>query len=220
MQLRHVEFLGALSSTLPLETELHVVFTDALNYDASVEMPDSKIISFNSAMQYVELAHDDMTDSFVKAAQRCSLVHAMYIVIAEKDTYSDLSDAAIDNGGFNDVMVGGAHQNATWCVRVRHYGKMSTEKKAKRYGARSRSMKLEREALKALTPLLVKFGGSVNLQNPDCKIYVFDGLLGKKKVLARRMATGPQVRFGHVQSNAFLLVPRPDHCFFFYPIYV
>jgi hypothetical protein len=197
MQLRHVEFLGALSSTIALETEPHVVFTDALNYDASVEMPDSNIMSFNSAMQYVELAHDDnMTDSIIKAAQRCSLVHAIYSVIAEKDTYSDLSDAAIDNGGFNDVMVGGSHQNATWCVRVRHYGEMSTEKKVKRYGARSRSMRLERQALKALKPLLVKFGGSVNLQNPDCKIYVFDGLSGKKKVLARRMATGPQVRPG------------------------
>lgn len=196
MQLRHVEFLGALSAIFSGDTERHVVFTDALNYDATAEMPDSNIISFNSAMQYVELAHDGMTDSFVKAAQRCSLVHAIYIVIAEEDSYSDLSDAAIENEGFNDVMVGGAHQNATWCVRVRHYGDMSTEKKAKRYGTRSRSMNLEREALKALWPLLVKFGGSVNLQSPDCKIYVFDGLLGKKKVLARHMATGPKVRSG------------------------
>jgi hypothetical protein len=37
------------------------------------------------------------------------------------------------------------------------------------------SMKLEREALEALTPMLSKFGGRVNVQNPDCKIYVFDG---------------------------------------------
>ena len=195
-QLRHVEFLGALSSTVPLESKHHVAFTDALNYDANVEMSDSNIIRFNSAMQYVELAHDNMTESFVKAAQRCSLVHALYYVIAEKDTYSDFSDAAIDNGGFNDMMVGGTHQNATWCIRARHYGDRSTETKAKRYGARSRSMKLERDALRALKPLLVKFGGRVNLQNPDCKIYVFDGLLGKKKVLARRMAIGPQVRHG------------------------
>jgi hypothetical protein len=194
MQLRHIEFLGALSSVLPLAMEGLVVFTDALNYDATVAMPDSKIISFNSAMQFVELAHDDLTDSFVKAAQRCSLVHAIYTVVAEGDTYSFLSNAALENGGFNDIVEGGSHKNATWCLRARHYGNQSTEKKAKRYAARSRSMKLEREALEALAPLLIKFGGSVNLQNPDCKIYVFDGLLGKKKVLARRLATGPQVR--------------------------
>jgi hypothetical protein len=195
MQLRHVEFLGALFSVLPLETERPVVvFTDALNYDASVEMPDSKIISFNSAMQYVELSRDDLADAFIRATQRCSLVHAIYSIVAEEDTCSDLADAAIENGGFNDISVGGSHHNATWCLRARHYGNQSTEKKAKRYAARSRSMKLEREALKALTPLLEKFGGSVNLQNPDCKMYVFDGLFGKKKVLARRLATGPQVR--------------------------
>jgi hypothetical protein len=170
------------------------VFADALNYDAAVEMPDSKIISFNSAMQFVELAHDDLTDSFVKAAQRCSLVHAIYSIVAEADSCGGLSDVALENGSFHDVMVGGSNQNAAWCLRARHYGNQSTEKKAKRYAARSRSMKLEREALEALTPMLSKFGGRVNLQNPDCKIYVFDGLLGTKKVLARRLATGPQVR--------------------------
>ena len=204
MQFRHIEFLGALSSVLgrPCGTELPIAFQDALSYDASVEMSEMKIASFNSAMQSIEFIPNAadvdimnvlVPEAFMKAAQRCSLVHAIYKVVAEQDTYNDLSDAAMRGRDFNDVMVGGANQNATWALRVRHYGDMSTEKKAKRYGARARSITLEREALKALKPLLLKFGGRVDLLNPDCKIYVFDGLLGRKKVLARRLATGPQV---------------------------
>jgi tRNA G10 N-methylase Trm11 len=44
-----------------------------------------------------------------------------------------------------------------------------------------------------LEPLLSTFGGAVNLLSPDCKIYVFDGLGSGRKVLARRIASGPQV---------------------------
>lgn len=200
-QLRHFEFLGALTAVLDDHTRRPmnetVTFSNALNYDhSSVRMSEAKISSFNSAMQYIELSKDAdegalTTDTFVKAAERCSLVHAIYRVVAEEESYDDLADAARENGGFDDVMKGGANQNATWCMRVRHYGNERIEEKAKRYGSSSRSMKLERKALKALKPLLLDFGGKVDLLNPDCKIYVFDGLL-EKKVLARRLATGPQ----------------------------
>jgi tRNA G10 N-methylase Trm11 len=53
-------------------------------------------------------------------------------------------------------------------------------------------MKEERKALKDLTPLLSKFVGRVDLMNPDCNIYLFNGLKGKV-VLARRLAVGPPV---------------------------
>jgi hypothetical protein len=46
-------------------------------------------------------------------------------------------------------------------------GNRASTEKAKRYSARSRSMKLEEVALKVLKPLLLKFGGHFNLQNPD-----------------------------------------------------
>ena len=214
-QLRHFEFLGALKAVLDRPCIASLTFTDALDYQhSSAKMSEMKVESFNSAMQYIELKPDADrnvldTDAFVKAAERCSLVHAIYKVTAEEDAYSDLSNAAMENGGFADVMVGGENQNATWCVRVRRYGEESTEGKAKRYGARSRSMKLEREALKALKPLLLNFGGKVDLLNPDCKIYVFDGLL-EKKVLARRLATGPQISI--MDPNTRICVTNTPLC--------
>jgi tRNA G10 N-methylase Trm11 len=67
-----------------------------------------------------------------------------------------------------------------------------TAGKEKRYSSNARSMKLEQEGLKALTELLIKFGGKVDLLNPDCKVYIFDGFVGNKKVLARRIAVGPR----------------------------
>ena len=61
-------------------------------------------------------------------------------------------------------------------------------------------MKLEKDGLTALKDLLIKFGGKVDLENPDCKIYIFDGLqdvidgeLDTRKILARRIAVGPKV---------------------------
>lgn len=195
-QLRHYEFRGALRAITGRICD-DVFFTNALNYKHDLaKMSESKMASFNSAMQYIKFTiNADKTvlnkNAFVKAAERCSLVHAIYQVVAEQDTFEDLVDAAIENGGFDDVMVGGGNENATWCLRVRHYGSDRIEEKAKRYGSSSRSMKLERKALNTLKPLLLKFGGKVDLLNPDCKIYIFDGLLDRK-VLARRLATGPQ----------------------------
>jgi len=58
-------------------------------------------------------------------------------------------------------------------------------------------MKKEQDGLRALKKLLVQFHGKVDLDRPDCKIYVFDGienrrigLGGKQKILARRIAKG------------------------------
>jgi len=102
-----------------------------------------------------------------------------------------------------DMQSGKENQNATWCVRVRHYGEISGTKKEKRHGERARSMASERVALKALTPLLLTFGGGVDLVNPDCKLYVFDGVRtlwgsssnnnNNNKILARRIAVGPRI---------------------------
>ena len=46
-----------------------------------------------------------------------------------------------------------------------------------RHGPRqTRSVSQERIALQALKPLLVTFGGGVDLTHPDCKLYVLDGI--------------------------------------------
>jgi hypothetical protein len=96
-----------------------------------------------------------------------------------------------------------------WCIRVRHFHESSNlydassssssdsgSGKERRYSARTtQSFSMERPVLKALTPLLLTFGGKVDLQNPDCKIYVFDGLEPDRcKMLARELAVGPKVR--------------------------
>ena len=142
-------------------------------------------------------------EACIQAVQRCSLIHALYQVVAESDeSYDDLAAKAMANGGFDDM----ARKNASWCVRVRHYGENEDFSKERRYGHRARSMALERQALQALKPLLLTFAGSVDLVEPDCKIYIFDGLgsaSSSKMVLARRIASGPRVS---------MLDPNTRHC--------
>jgi hypothetical protein len=133
--------------------------------------------------------------SFTSAVSRCSLIHNVYEVIAEGGEYSELCNAANLNEGFRDMYKGAENENDTWAVRVRHFGD-EAGRKERRYGARTRTMTFEKEALTALKPLLLKFGGGVDLKDPDCKIYVMDGLGAeeKKKVLARKIASGRKVR--------------------------
>jgi len=55
-------------------------------------------------------------------------------------------------------------------------------------------MQEEKKALLApVEPLLLKFGGRVDLNNPDCFVYFFNGMNSKNTVLARRLAKGPPV---------------------------
>jgi tRNA G10 N-methylase Trm11 len=169
-------------------------FRDALNYTGEANMPEDKRTRFNQAMQYVDVPHseDVALDSYAAAAERCSLVHALYLVVAETDSYEGLSKMALASGGFEDMAVGNPNASNSWCIRVRHYGAVSGEKKERRHGVRTRSVSMERRALKDLTPLLLTFGGNVDLKHPDCKIYVFDGLENDRKVLARRLAVSPR----------------------------
>lgn len=51
---------------------------------------------------------------------------------------------------------------------------------------------MEKDACIALKPMLLKFGGGVDLENPDCKVFVFDGIDGRK-ALGRKIAAGPRV---------------------------
>lgn len=200
MQFRHLEFHGALSAVLGREVSIQesdLIFTNALEYSGDAEMPKVKLLRFNQAMQYLHLDTADGATiprrAFVAATERCSLVHAIYEVVAEGGNYSELSKIALLNGGFGDMVHGQENEKATWCVRVRHYGEFSDTKKERRYGERARSLSMEKEALTAMKPLLETFGGGVNLREPNTKIYVFDGLGNGRKVLARRMASGPQV---------------------------
>ena len=197
---RRPEFLGALSGTtgLPLDQNAPIHFQNALSYDGETYMPKIKLKAYNEAMQWMSLSSDDTLDArafsreaISKAASRCALISSVYEVVAEGDSYDELSDNAIENGGFNDMMKAGENEHISWAVRVRQYGNKADAKKERRHSERTRSFTMEKEVLQGLKPMLLKFGGSVNLENPECKIYVFDGLIGSK-VLARKMADGPQ----------------------------
>lgn len=211
MQFRHIELEGALAAILGTNfdnTTLH--FSDALNYTGNAEMPEAKILRFNQAMQYVTIRQRIDRKSIVAAVERCSLVHAIYEISCEADDYEGIARKAVLNEAFVAMRPGESNALATWCVRVRHYGEKSDAQKEKRYGSRTRSLTKEKEALRALEPLLIQFGGSVNLQNPDCKIYVFDGLVREQVTLARTIASGPSVSM--IAPNTRICVTNTPLC--------
>jgi tRNA G10 N-methylase Trm11 len=197
MQFRHWEFTGALEAVTgdggDREAISSLTFHDALQYTGEAFMHEQKLIRFNQSMQYIDLAAINLSlAAYVRAAQRSSLVHAVYLACADADSYEDLAQVALQNGSFDDMRPGQRNEAAKWCVRVRHFGANSKETKERRHGERSRSITMEQEALKALKPLLLTFGGGVDLKKPDCKIYLFDGMKNERKVLARRVAVGPK----------------------------
>ena len=201
-QFRQLEFTSALEAVLGLsyENPLTLSFHDALKYTGQAAMTDVNIEHFNEAMQYVEFPAETLpvpisTNNVIQAAQRCSLVHALYEVMPSADDINDLAPLAIQDGGFADLYRDGENGKMTWCFRARNYRdpSMSDSGREKRYGSRARSMALEKTGLAALKELLLLFGGKVDLLNPDCKIYIFDGLVDKSMTLTRRIASGPKV---------------------------
>ena len=214
------ETTSALKSYLPV-----IKFENALNYTGNETMTDMNIEHFNEAMQFVSFSRVEsissavLKDTIVRAIERCSLVHAFYEIVASSTTLDDLAELAIRDGGFSDLYKGGTNEKATWCFRARMYSASEAPEnrlakgRGKRYSSRTRSMKIERDGLQALKDLLILFGGKVNLENPDCKVYIFDGLEDEingarvaKKILTRRIASGPKV-----SACIFLL----NECVFF-----
>ena len=199
MQFRHLEFCGALSAVANIESPLeHVMetvvnFEDALDYSGQAYMSEFKRVRFNNAMQYLSFSIPFSREVLIQTVQRCSLIHALYEVVSEGTTYEELSENAIQDGGLDDMTSGQENGDSSWCLRVRHYGETSGETKQRRYGDRTRSMTMEREALRILTPLLLRFGGKVDLNKPDVKIYIFDGMKKNHTVLVRRLVLGARV---------------------------
>ena len=204
---RHLEFTSALAAELNIEHEdqLDIQFISALNYTGEERLPDGRIEHYNEAMQYMSLPEGDSIvtrEGVIAAVQRCSLVHALYEVISVGDDWKTLCARAMDDGGFLDLYQGGINEKDSWCFRVRNFEHLdlgnnddpNVSAKEKRYGSNARSMKLEKEGLDALEELMVLFGGKVDLRNPDCKIYAFDGLVHAQKALTRRIAISPKVR--------------------------
>ena len=194
---RQTELQGALAAVLRIPfDDVSLVLSNALQY-AGAELankPQKNVESFNSALQYIQ--HPQYPrGAYIKAIERCSLAHALYEIDVEGDNFQRLSDAAVKSDGFDDMKRGQENEQFRWCVRVRHFGESSGAKQdLLRYGGRTRSVTKEKEACLALKPLLIQFGGQVDLKQPDVKLYVFDGLFQVERVvLTRRLANGPQV---------------------------
>lgn len=90
-----------------------------------------KLRAFNEALQWITLSPDSSgqenkntftMQTYMSAVERCALVATLYEVIAEGDSFSELNDKAMENGGFDDMMVGNENEKSTWAVRVRQYG--------------------------------------------------------------------------------------------------
>jgi tRNA G10 N-methylase Trm11 len=240
-QFRQIEFQSALAGVLEVENgDVAVDFVNALQYNGTELTNPLKVQGYNEAMQYLRLRSLNVSISAcIQAAQRCALIHAVYEMIAtttsrgdsSSENYDRLCKAAEGVDAFSDMRPGGKHGNYSWCVRVRHYGSKRANEadekalsaiKERRYGARARSLTLERRALVALTPVLGMLGGPVDLHHPDYKIYVFDGLesLSKEKfveeatnlVLARRIATGARRQLTSIHPTSRICVTNTPLC--------
>lgn len=219
---RRLEFQGALEAEIAqTQPRITATFVNALNYNGKECMPNINIEHFNEAMQFVHFSRDGNDHlgeimvsraAVVRAVSRCSLVHDLFEVVAQSEELEDLAQIAIRDGGFSDLYKGGNNEDMTWCFRARNYllvdsvlGSDAAERcttnptalgRVKRYSSSARSMALEKKGLRALTSLLVKLRGKVDLLHPSVKIYIFDGIqeYGRsQKVLARRVASGPKV---------------------------
>ena len=200
MQFRQLEFINAfMASQSPTESNTkksiatHITFTDAT---PTVDEQDD----LYGAMQYIHTANVNIelcNDAIIEATKRSSLVREVYQIVAVGKSYEDLALVAMKGDGLSDLMTGaGSNSDVSWCVRLRQYGS-TDEKKGARFGVSKRSsMKREKELLIAMKPLLQSFHGPVRLKNPNCALYVFEGLhmntstRDAKMVLVRKLARG------------------------------
>lgn len=149
-------------------------------------------------MQYVnsdgkiDAAHDG---AVAAAAQRCALVRGAYKVLAVGDSYDELCARAREcRDGLLEALRHDENTNVSWCVRSRYYGP-TQDGTMPRFGISHRSSpNRERKAVMAMKPFLETFHGPVRLEDPVCALYVFEGLEGAGKILARKLAAGAPCR--------------------------
>ena len=142
--------------------------------------------------------------------ERCSLIRTSFQIVASGKSYKQIATKALDNNSFNDIMKGGRNEDLTWSIRLRRYGPMqmvenkSNSKRSQRqarYGKNVRSpLRDERKAILEMKELVQTFAGKVDLTDPQCRIYLLEGLRhcivlsgdNDDKLLARVVARGPK----------------------------
>eukprot|EP00934_Nitzschia_sp_Nitz4_P001066 Nitzschia sp. Nitz4//scaffold20_size174350//138500//139891//NITZ4_002123-RA/size174350-snap-gene-0.252-mRNA-1//-1//CDS//3329541872//1066//frame0 len=200
---RQLEFTAAFHAesdeAIPLE------FVDALNFTGKIPK-SSSLEDYNESMQYLRfptLSDADVSQlqsTLIRAAERCSLVHALHQILARSNQMNEkglaeLCQQALDHRVLENMYPGGERQNETWCLRARsfHPDTMPDTKHESRYGHKKKhSLRLERQAIQGLLPLMKELKGPVDLTNAQCTLYMLDGLVDFPRVLVRQLATGPK----------------------------
>lgn len=204
-QFRHLEFTNAYAASCETSVSKNNNgngFIDANDIAFADATPTvDEMDDLYGAMQYIYAKNthtrtqlDISEDQLVQATRRSSLVRETYSVIAVGDTYEALANNALMG---NDKVIadmirrGNNTKSLSWCVRLRQYAIDMDDHKNARFGVSKRSsMKKEREAIAELKPLLEEFTGPVELRNPECALYVFEGLNHANKVLVRKLESG------------------------------
>jgi len=195
-QFRHQELSNSIAAAVGLSDAPQLNYDGMLKYDGERELSERELKGIEGAMQFV--ANADGTpiskDWLVKATERSSLIRECYEVIAKASTYEELAELALESGALDDVLSGGENEDATWRVRLRQYGSTSTNDKGRRYGKNVRSpIRAEKRAILSMAELFIRFKGKVDLIDPDCGLYLFEGAKEGQIVLARTIAKGPKI---------------------------
>ncbi len=196
LQFRCLEFKSALEVSTSCRASID--FSPALSTDFSTanEMTDYEKHAYENAMSYLDIHDDNGGETYsnkdlIEAVERCSLIRSMYEVIAEGDNFEYLGRNTLQSGNLNDMMVGGENAKASWRVSLRQFGKYARSDKQKQYGKKMRSaVSSEREAINQMKDLFSELSGPVDLKNPDKMLYLFEGLMGRGKILAREVTRG------------------------------
>jgi len=214
IQLRHKEFTSALASVLEDDSkdavEPEVVFTSALSSDFEMasDMSDYEKYAYENAVQYINSCSSSDINigntDLIRAVRRSALVRSLFEIVAEGETYPELAKKALDSKNLNDMMMHGSKSHESWRVSMRQYGGEAKVEKQKQYGKKMRSpMQEELKAINQMEELFIEFTGPVDLKNPDISLYLFEGLEGRNKILARLLTRG---------ANTSAIAPKTRIC--------
>jgi tRNA G10 N-methylase Trm11 len=186
MKLRHFEFESAIEAVLDQPARIHYV--DALS-SSTLGLDQYQSVAYENAMQFIQ--SNISSEDLKIVGQRCSLIRAIFEIVAEGENYEELAKNAVKSGLLDDLMDDKDPSQFTWRVRMRQYGEESRPDKKAQYGKKMRSpMRMERDAIMQMGELFIKFKGEVDLKHADVSIYILEGLHNRRKLLARLLTKG------------------------------
>ena len=187
---RHLEFTSSLSNII-----------DDHNNKSSIKKYKLPKICFSDAtkpsehdksdqlLQYMTIKEENNDkiplELYIQASKRSCLVRNLFEIIAIGNAYEEFNNNTDIHDAFHDMMPGGRNENASWRLKIVNATTSSMD-----HNVLLSSSRNERKLTEKMTLLFLKFGGKVDLKNPDCVVYALEGFIGTKKVLARLVAEG------------------------------